>query len=84
MDNCNRSRTKRRQSCRHDGSQWPALVSVGQTETATANNAKAQIEEMNKLGMTTKYVEIPEGTHMSMIPPTVPQIFEFFSRYKRR
>lgn len=62
----------------------PMLVSVGETETVTADNAKAQIAEMNKLGMTAKYLEIPQGTHMSMIPPSVPQIFEFFSQHKRK
>jgi predicted peptidase len=62
----------------------PMLISVGETETATANNAKAQIEEMKKMGMTVKYVEIPDGTHMSMIPPAVPQIFDFFAQHRRK
>ncbi len=62
----------------------PMLISVGETETATANNAKAQIEEMKKMGMTVKYVEIPDGTHMSMIPPAVPQIFDFFEQHRRK
>jgi poly(3-hydroxybutyrate) depolymerase len=61
----------------------PVLVSVGETETATANNAKAQVDEMNRLGMTALYLEIPQGTHMSMIAPAVPRIFEFFSHHKR-
>jgi len=50
----------------------PILVAVGSTETATAGNARAQIETMKKMGMTTSYVEIEGGTHMSMIPSTVP------------
>ena len=62
----------------------PILVSVGSTETATAENAKAQIETMKKMGMTTAYVEIEGGTHMSMIPPTVPQIFAFFATQKKK
>ncbi|MEP6963390.1 MAG: alpha/beta hydrolase-fold protein [Acidobacteriota bacterium] len=62
----------------------PMLVSVGETETATADNAKAQVEEMKKLGMSAQYLEIPQGTHMSMIPPTVPQIFAFFAQHKRK
>jgi len=62
----------------------PILVSVGSTETATAENARAQIETMKKMGMTTSYVEIDGGTHMSMIPPTVPQIFAFFSTQKKK
>jgi len=62
----------------------PILVSVGSTETATAENAKAQIETMKKMGMTAAYVEIEGGTHMSMIPPTVPQIFAFFATQKKK
>jgi predicted peptidase len=62
----------------------PMLISVGETETATADNAKVQIEEMKKMGMTVTYLEIPQGTHMSMIPPAIPQIFEFFAQYKRK
>ncbi len=62
----------------------PILVAVGSTETATVNAAKEQIETMNKMGMTTAYVEIEGGTHLSMIGPTVPQIFEFFAKQKKR
>jgi predicted peptidase len=62
----------------------PILVSVGSTETATAENARAQIETMKKMGMTAAYVEIDGGTHMSMIPPTVPQIFAFFATQKKK
>jgi hypothetical protein len=38
---------------------------------------------MRKMGMTPEYVEIPGGTHMSMIAPTVPQIFDFFAKRAR-
>jgi predicted alpha/beta superfamily hydrolase len=62
----------------------PMMVSVGSTETATAENARAQIETMKKMGMTASYVEIEGGTHMSMIPPTVPQIFAFFATQKKK
>jgi len=62
----------------------PILVAVGSTETATAENARAQIETMKKMGMTTAYVEIDGGTHMSMIPPTVPQIFAFFATQQKK
>jgi len=62
----------------------PILVSVGSTETATAENARAQIETMKKMGMTTAYVEIEGGTHGSMIAPTVPQIFAFFAAHAKK
>jgi predicted peptidase len=62
----------------------PILVAVGSTETATVENAKAQIETMKKMGMTTAYVEIEGGTHMSMIAPAVPQIFAFFAAQNQK
>ena len=61
----------------------PILVSAGSTEILTAKTAKAQVEQMRKMGMTAEYVEIPGGTHMSMIAPTVPQIFDFFAKRAR-
>jgi hypothetical protein len=61
----------------------PTLVSAGSTEILTAKTAKAQVEQMRKMGMTAAYVEIPGNTHMSMIAPTVPQIFDFFARRAR-
>jgi predicted peptidase len=62
----------------------PILVAVGSTETATVKYAKAQIETMKKMGMKCAYVEIEGGTHMSMIAPTVPRIFEFFAAQKKK
>ena len=34
---------------------------------------------VRRMGIKTDHVEIEAGTHMSMIAPTVPRIFEFFA-----
>jgi len=61
----------------------PVMLSVGSTETATVSASKAMIDVMNQRGMTTAYYEVDGGTHGSMIAPTVPHVFEFFSRLKK-
>ncbi|MEO6378456.1 MAG: alpha/beta fold hydrolase [Caulobacteraceae bacterium] len=61
----------------------PMLISAGSTETATAAAARAQVKEMKAMGMTADYAEVEGGTHMSMIPPTVPKIFAFFATKKK-
>jgi para-nitrobenzyl esterase len=62
----------------------PILISVGSTETRTVQTSKEQIELLGKMGMTSAYVEIDGGSHMSMIAPTVPQIFEFFAKHRKQ
>jgi predicted peptidase len=59
------------------------LISAGETETATANNAKAQLKEMQSLGIDAAYLEIEKGTHMSMINPTIPEVFKFFDKHRK-
>jgi poly(3-hydroxybutyrate) depolymerase len=58
----------------------PVLVAVGGEETPTVAASKAKVETLKAAGGVTAYVEIEKGTHMSMIPASVPQIFEFFSK----
>jgi poly(3-hydroxybutyrate) depolymerase len=58
----------------------PVLVAVGGEEVPTVAASKAKVDALKAAGGITAYVEIEKGTHMSMIPASVPQIFEFFSR----
>ena len=62
----------------------PIMVAAGSTETLTARAARQQVETMRKMGMSAEYVEIDGGTHMSMIAPTVPRIFDFFSTHSKQ
>jgi predicted peptidase len=69
---------------------WPRLVdvpvhiSVGSTETRTVATSKEQIETLKQMGMTSAYLEVEGGTHMSMIAPAVPRILEFFADHRRK
>ena len=60
------------------------MLSAGSTETAAAAAARAQIEEMNGMGIMTGLWIEPGGTHSSMIGPTVPKVLEFFADKVRR
>jgi predicted peptidase len=62
----------------------PVHISVGSTETKTLETSKEQIETTRGLKMSSVLLVVPEGTHMSMIAPAVPDIFEFFSRHVKR
>jgi poly(3-hydroxybutyrate) depolymerase len=62
----------------------PVLVAVGGEELPTVAASKAKVDLLKAAGGVTAYVEIEKGTHMSMIPPSVPQIFEFFSKHTKR
>ena len=61
------------------------MVSIGGAETpAWVEASRVQVDTMKAMGMSVDYFE-PEGaTHGSMIAPTVPRVFEFFSRVKKR
>jgi predicted esterase len=62
----------------------PILVSAGSTEILTAREARQQVEAMRHMGMTAEYAEVDGGTHMSMIAPTMPKIFEFFQMHSKQ
>ena len=50
----------------------------------TSREARQQVDAMRQMGMTAEFVEIDGGTHMSMIAPTMPKIFEFFQMHARQ
>ncbi|MEO6339304.1 MAG: PHB depolymerase family esterase, partial [Caulobacteraceae bacterium] len=64
-------------------SKIPTIVGVGGLEGGLVTSSKAEVEAMKRLGTKTAYVEIEGGTHMSMIPPTVPKILAFFAEQRK-
>ncbi|MEO8466439.1 MAG: alpha/beta fold hydrolase [Gammaproteobacteria bacterium] len=64
-------------------SKLPVLVAVGGEEVPTVAASKAKVDQLKAAGGVTAYVEIEKGTHMSMIPPSMPQVFEFFSKHAK-
>ena len=60
------------------------MLSAGEQEAPVVEAAKAQIEVMKDLGITTGLFVAPGATHGSMIAPTVPRALEFFSGKTRK
>lgn len=62
----------------------PLITSAGSEDTAIHGEvARAAIAKLKAAGLNPEYFEVPQGTHMSMIPSAVPQVLEFFSKHKR-
>ena len=41
------------------------------------------VEKMKELGVEVKYVEVPGGTHGSVVAPNIGAILEFFDAHKK-
>ena len=61
----------------------PAIIAVGGQETGLVTSSKAEVKEMTAVGAKTAYVEVEGGTHMSMIPASVPKVLAFFSEQRK-
>ena len=62
----------------------PVFVSAGSEDIALHGQpAQEAAARFQAAGVSLVYVEIDGGTHMSMISPTLPKIFEFFAAHKR-
>jgi predicted peptidase len=62
----------------------PLITAAGSMDTALHGaEAQAGLAKFRAAGVNPVYVEIPEGTHMSMIPPMFPQVIEFFATHHR-
>ena len=63
----------------------PLFTAAGSMDTAFhGKEAQEGIARLKAAGLDPVYVEIPEGTHMSMIPPAFPQVIEFFATHQRK
>ena len=62
----------------------PLIIGAGSMDTALhGTEAQVGIAQLKAAGLNPTYVEIPDGTHMSMIPPMLPQVLEFFATHHR-
>jgi predicted peptidase len=62
----------------------PLIIGAGSMDTAYHGaEAQAGIAKLKAAGLNPVYVEIPDGTHMSMIPSMFPQVLEFFATHHR-
>jgi predicted peptidase len=62
----------------------PLFTAAGSMDTALhGSDAQSGIARLKAAGLNPVYVEIPEGTHMSMIPTAFPQAIDFFATHHR-
>ncbi|HXB69146.1 MAG TPA: alpha/beta hydrolase-fold protein [Candidatus Acidoferrales bacterium] len=62
----------------------PLFTSAGSKDTAIHGDlARAALDKLRAAGLDPVYVEIGDGTHMSMIPGALPQVLEFFATHHR-
>ena len=63
----------------------PLFTAAGSMDTAFhGKEAEEGIARLKAAGLNPVYVEIPNGTHMSMIPSAFPQVIEFFATHHRQ
>ena len=62
----------------------PIIVTAGGKDTAMHGpQAQAEYARFKAAGLDVTYVEIPDGTHMSNIPSSFPQVIEFLATHHR-
>ena len=60
------------------------MIGAGSMDTALHGaEAQAGIAKLKAADPNPVYVEIPDGTHTSMIPPMFPQVIDFFATHHR-
>jgi dienelactone hydrolase len=62
----------------------PQFVVHGDNDrTVNVRGSRTMVEEMKKLGIAHKYIEVPGGGHSDVVAPNLPALFEFFNTHKR-
>jgi len=62
----------------------PIIVDAGGKDTAMHGPlAQSEYARFKAAGLDVTYFEVPDGTHMSSIPPAFPQIIEFLATHHR-
>ena len=63
----------------------PQFVVHGDADfTVPVARSRAMVEEMKKLGVDHQYIEVPGGTHNSVVAPNLAAMFEFFGTHRRK
>jgi predicted peptidase len=64
--------------------QVPEFVVHGDTDpTVSVQGSRAMVGKMKELGIDVTYIEVPGGTHSSVVPPNFPAMFDFFDAHKK-
>ena len=51
--------------------------------TVPVTASRAMVAEMKKLGVDHVYVEVPGGSHIDMVAPNMPKVFDFFDSKRK-
>ena len=63
----------------------PIMVTAGGKDTAMHGpQAQAELARFKAAGLDVSYLEVPDGTHMSNIPTSFPQVIAFLATHNRK
>jgi poly(3-hydroxybutyrate) depolymerase len=62
----------------------PQMVVHGDRDnTVPVNGSRVMVAEMKRLGMDVTYIEVPGGTHLDVVMPNLPKVFDFLAARRR-
>lgn len=64
--------------------QVPEIVVHGDADDVVpVSGSRAMVEQMKKLGIEVKYIEVPGGSHINVAGPNMAAIFDFFDAHRK-
>jgi predicted esterase len=64
--------------------QVPEFVVHGDNDpTVNVQGSRSMVAKMKELGVEVTYIEVPGGTHSSVVPPNFAAMFDFFDAHKK-
>jgi predicted peptidase len=62
----------------------PEIVVHGDNDpTVAVGGSRVMVEKMKELGVDVKYIEVPGGTHSSVVGPSIGAVLDFFDAHKK-
>jgi predicted peptidase len=62
----------------------PQIVVHGDADaTVNVSGSRTMVAEMKKLGVDVTYIEVPGGSHIDVVVPNLPSVFEFIASKRR-
>jgi poly(3-hydroxybutyrate) depolymerase len=60
------------------------VVHGDRDNTVNVNGSRAMVAEMKKLGVDVTYIEVAGGSHLDVVVPNLPKVFEFLATRRRQ
>ncbi len=65
--------------------QVPEIVVHGDDDrTVNVRGSRTMVAKMKELEIEHTYIEVPGGSHGSVVPPNLPAVFDFFDQHKKK